>query len=102
MVGGEKESVGHLRPVFQTLAPHPDKGWGHVGPTGSGHFVKMVHNGIEYGLMQAYAEGFEDMLHRMPDVSKLQQAIGFVPATPLEVTLHDVITWIQSQPDMER
>jgi UDP-glucose 4-epimerase len=51
---------------------------------------------------QAYAEGFEDMLHRMPDVSKLQQAIGFVPATPLEVTLHDVITWIQSQSDVER
>jgi UDP-glucose 4-epimerase len=51
---------------------------------------------------QAYAEGFEDMLHRMPDVSKLQQAIGFVPATPLEVTLHDVITWIQSQGDVER
>ena len=44
-----------------TLAPAPDKGWGHVGPAGSGHFVKMVHNGIEYGLMQAYAEGFEIM-----------------------------------------
>ena len=66
MVGGEKESVEHLRPVFQTLAPHPDKGWGHVGPIGSGHFVKMVHNGIEYGLMQAYAEGFE-ILHAKHD-----------------------------------
>ena len=59
MVGGEAQDVARLRPVFETLAPAPDQGWGHVGPSGSGHFVKMVHNGIEYGLMQAYAEGFE-------------------------------------------
>ena len=59
MVGGPDEAVDRLRPVLQTLAPGPDKGWGHVGPTGAGHFVKMVHNGIEYGLMQAYAEGFD-------------------------------------------
>jgi len=59
MVGGEKEAIERLRPVFETLAPAVDKGWGHVGPSGSGHFVKMIHNGIEYGLMQAYAEGFE-------------------------------------------
>ena len=59
MVGGEKEAIERLRPVFETLAPAADKGWGHVGPSGSGHFVKMIHNGIEYGLMQAYAEGFE-------------------------------------------
>jgi 6-phosphogluconate dehydrogenase len=59
MVGGETEVVESLRPIFETLAPAPDKGWGHVGPSGAGHFVKMVHNGIEYGLMQAYAEGFE-------------------------------------------
>ncbi|MCZ6530358.1 MAG: decarboxylating 6-phosphogluconate dehydrogenase [Chloroflexi bacterium] len=59
MVGGEKDPVERLRPVLETLAPGPDKGWGHVGPSGSGHFVKMIHNGIEYGLMQAYAEGFE-------------------------------------------
>jgi 6-phosphogluconate dehydrogenase len=59
MVGGEKAAVDRLRPVFETLAPAADRGWGHVGPSGSGHFVKMVHNGIEYGLMQAYAEGFE-------------------------------------------
>jgi 6-phosphogluconate dehydrogenase len=59
MVGGEKEIVERLTPIFETLAPAPDKGWGHVGPSGAGHFVKMVHNGIEYGLMQAYAEGFE-------------------------------------------
>jgi len=59
MVGGEKSTVDHLRPVFETLAPAPNKGWGHVGPSGAGHFVKMVHNGIEYGVMEAYAEGFE-------------------------------------------
>ncbi len=59
MIGGEKESVDRLRPIFETLAPGPERGWGHVGPSGAGHFVKMVHNGIEYGLMQAYAEGFE-------------------------------------------
>jgi 6-phosphogluconate dehydrogenase len=59
MVGGEKEPVEHITPVLETLAPGKDKGWGHVGPPGSGHFVKMIHNGIEYGMMQAYAEGFE-------------------------------------------
>lgn len=61
MIGGEAEVVEQLRPVFVTLAPGLDKGWGYVGPNGAGHFVKMVHNGIEYGLMQAYAEGFEIM-----------------------------------------
>ncbi|MGH7274789.1 MAG: phosphogluconate dehydrogenase (NAD(+)-dependent, decarboxylating) [Nitrospiria bacterium] len=61
MVGGEATVVQRLRPIFETLAPSPDKGWGHVGPNGAGHFVKMVHNGIEYGLMQAYAEGFAIM-----------------------------------------
>jgi 6-phosphogluconate dehydrogenase len=61
MVGGEVAVVDRLRPVFETLAPGSDKGWGHVGPNGAGHFVKMVHNGIEYGLMQAFAEGFEIM-----------------------------------------
>ena len=59
MVGGEDEVVERLRPIFETLAPGADLGWGHVGPSGAGHFVKMIHNGIEYGLMQAYAEGFE-------------------------------------------
>ena len=59
MVGGDRLAFERLEPVFQTLAPAPDRGYGHVGPSGAGHFVKMVHNGIEYGLMQAYAEGFE-------------------------------------------
>ena len=61
MVGGDKEAFQRLEPIFKTLAPAPDQGYGHVGPAGAGHFVKMVHNGIEYGLMQAYAEGFELM-----------------------------------------
>ncbi len=61
MVGGEKPAVDILRPILETLAPAPDKGWGHVGPSGAGHFVKMVHNGIEYGMMQAFAEGFAIM-----------------------------------------
>jgi 6-phosphogluconate dehydrogenase len=59
MVGGEADSVSFLEPAFTTLAP--DDGYAHVGPSGAGHFVKMVHNGIEYGLMQAYAEGFDVM-----------------------------------------
>ena len=61
MVGGDPEAFRQVEPIFQTLAPGPDTGYGHVGPAGAGHFVKMVHNGIEYGLMQAYAEGFELM-----------------------------------------
>jgi 6-phosphogluconate dehydrogenase len=64
MIGGTAEAVERLRPIFETLAPVPDKGWGHVGPAGAGHFVKMVHNGIEYGLMQAYAEGFSILKHK--------------------------------------
>ena len=63
-VGGDAEAVGRLGPIFETLAPAADKGWGHVGPSGSGHFVKMVHNGVEYGLMEAYAEGFNLMHHK--------------------------------------
>jgi 6-phosphogluconate dehydrogenase len=61
MIGGKPEVVEKMRPIFETLAPAQDKGWGHVGPHGAGHFVKMVHNGIEYGMMQAFAEGFSIM-----------------------------------------
>ena len=61
MIGGAPDQVERLRPIFASLAPAPQTGWGRVGPVGAGHFVKMVHNGIEYGLMQAYAEGFEIM-----------------------------------------
>ncbi|HVY60767.1 MAG TPA: NADP-dependent phosphogluconate dehydrogenase, partial [Planctomycetota bacterium] len=76
MVGGEKAAIEHLAPIFRTLAPGrgeipatpgregragstAEEGWLHCGPSGSGHFVKMIHNGIEYGMMQAYAEGFD-------------------------------------------
>lgn len=59
MVGGRSEAIAIIRPALETLAPAADRGWAHVGPSGAGHFVKMIHNGIEYGMMQAYAEGFE-------------------------------------------
>jgi 6-phosphogluconate dehydrogenase len=61
MVGGDEAVVERLRPIFEALAPGKDQGWGRTGPAGAGHFVKMVHNGIEYGMMQAYAEGFAIM-----------------------------------------
>ncbi|HKJ77290.1 MAG TPA: decarboxylating 6-phosphogluconate dehydrogenase, partial [Gammaproteobacteria bacterium] len=57
MVGGERETLAVLEPALKALAPAPDRGWAHVGPAGAGHYTKMVHNGIEYGMMQAYAEG---------------------------------------------
>ena len=64
MVGGSQEALSKVKPVLEVLAPAPDRGWLHTGPVGSGHFVKMIHNGIEYGMMQAYAEGFALMQAR--------------------------------------
>ena len=64
MVGGEVQTVQHIEPFLKVLAPAADKGWLHCGPVGSGHFTKMIHNGIEYGMMQAYAEGFALMKSR--------------------------------------
>jgi 6-phosphogluconate dehydrogenase len=64
MIGGDAAAVERLRPIFETLAPAKGQGWGRVGPVGSGHFTKMVHNGIEYGLMQSYAEGFSILRHK--------------------------------------
>jgi 6-phosphogluconate dehydrogenase len=64
MIGGDAAVVERLRPIFETLAPAPDRGWGRVGAVGSGHYTKMIHNGIEYGLMQAYAEGFSILEHK--------------------------------------
>lgn len=61
MIGGSPEAVAQLEPIFTALAPGKEIGWGRVGPTGAGHFVKMVHNGIEYGMMESFAEGFELM-----------------------------------------
>ena len=85
MVGGEKIIVEKLNPIFETLAPAKDKGWGYVGTNGAGHFVKMVHNGIEYGLMQAYAEGFALLkkksefnlnLHQIAEIWRFGSVIG--------------------------
>jgi 6-phosphogluconate dehydrogenase len=61
MIGGDEAVVETLRPIFETLAPSATTGWGRVGPAGAGHFVKMIHNGIEYGMMESYAEGFSIM-----------------------------------------
>jgi 6-phosphogluconate dehydrogenase len=73
MVGGHEESVGRLAPILDVLAP-PD-GWRHFGDAGAGHFVKMVHNGVEYGIMQAYAEGFE-LMHKSKFPIELQEVAG--------------------------
>ncbi len=64
MIGGESANVERHRPIFETLAPGKTEGWGYVGPVGAGHYTKMIHNGIEYGLMQAYAEGFSILQHK--------------------------------------
>lgn len=64
MIGGDPAAIDSMAPIFATLAPAPDEGWGRVGPSGAGHFTKMIHNGIEYGLMQAYAEGFSILEHK--------------------------------------
>jgi 6-phosphogluconate dehydrogenase len=72
MVGGDDEPVKRLEPIFETLAP--EDGYAHVGTSGAGHFVKMVHNGIEYGLMQSYAEGFEIMDHSEYDLDLAEVA----------------------------
>src|ERR1039458_7066387 len=82
MIGGDKEPIEYLRPIFETLAPAPDKGWGHIGPGGSDHFVKMIHNGIEYGMMQAYAEGFtimenkEEFALNLPQIRSEERRVG--------------------------
>jgi 6-phosphogluconate dehydrogenase len=92
MIGGDKDPVEYLRPIFETLAPAPDKGWGHVGPGGSGHFVKMIHNGIEYGMMQAYAEGFTIMEKKeefgldLPQISQIWRYGSVVRSWLLDLT----------------
>jgi 6-phosphogluconate dehydrogenase len=92
MIGGDKEPVEYLRPIFETLAPAPDKGWGRVGPGGAGHFVKMIHNGIEYGLMQAYAEGFtilekkEELDLNLPQIAEIWRHGSVVRSWLLDLT----------------
>jgi 6-phosphogluconate dehydrogenase len=75
MLGGAKDAVARVEPFIKLLAPSPDTGWLHCGPSGSGHFVKMVHNGIEYGMMQAMAEGFA-LLDAKKDLQLDTAAIG--------------------------
>jgi 6-phosphogluconate dehydrogenase len=93
MVGGDADVVKRLSPIFETLAPGPDKGWGRVGPAGSGHFVKMVHNGIEYGIMQAYAEGLDLLRHKkefsldLLQVSKIWQFGSVIRSWLLDLTV---------------
>jgi len=104
MVGGNIEAFRHMEPVFKTLAPSPQQGYGHVGPSSAGHFVKMVHNGIEYGLMQAYAEGFELMQAK-------QQELGLDLSQIAEIWRHGSVvrSWLldlaasalKSNPDLE-
>jgi 6-phosphogluconate dehydrogenase len=92
MIGGDKDPVEYLRPVFETLAPAADKGWGHVGPAGAGHFVKMVHNGIEYGMMQAYAEGFtvmekkDELNLNLPQIAQIWRYGSVVRSWLLDLT----------------
>jgi 6-phosphogluconate dehydrogenase len=92
MIGGDKEAVEYLRPIFETLAPAKDKGWGHVGPAGAGHFVKMVHNGIEYGMMQAFAEGFtimekkEELDLNLPQIAEIWRYGSVVRSWLLDLT----------------
>ncbi|MBT4072641.1 MAG: decarboxylating 6-phosphogluconate dehydrogenase [Chloroflexi bacterium] len=73
MVGGDKAAYERLEPIFQSLAPAADRGVGRVGPSGAGHFTKMIHNGIEYGMMQAYAEGFEILAAKSELAEDLEQ-----------------------------
>ncbi|HEX5422655.1 MAG TPA: decarboxylating 6-phosphogluconate dehydrogenase [Candidatus Acidoferrales bacterium] len=93
MVGGDADVVKRLAPIFQTLAPGPDKGWGRVGPAGAGHFVKMVHNGIEYGIMEAYAEGLDLLRHKkefnldLLQVSRIWQFGSVVRSWLLDLTV---------------
>ncbi len=92
MIGGDDAVVERLYPIFETLAPAKDKGWGHVGPAGSGHFVKMVHNGIEYGMMQAFAEGFaimekkEEMNLNLPQIAQIWRYGSVIRSWLLDLT----------------
>jgi len=92
MIGGDEDPVEYLRPIFETLAPANDKGWGRVGPGGAGHFVKMIHNGIEYGMMQAFAEGFtilekkEELDLNLPQIAEIWRYGSVVRSWLLDLT----------------
>ena len=103
MIGGDKAPVQRLTPIFEALAPGKTEGWGHVGPSGAGHFVKMVHNGIEYGMMQAYAEGFsileaKEPLHlNLPQISRIWQKGSVVRSWLLDLTADA----LEKNPDLD-
>ena len=91
MLGGATEAIGRLEPIFRTLAP--ENGYAHVGQSGAGHFTKMVHNGIEYGLMQAYAEGFDLLVQSdfdidLPQVAELWRHGSVVRSWMLDLAAH--------------
>src|SRR5712692_3584589 len=90
MIGGKPEIVSRLRAFFEALAPGKDQGWGHVGPHGAGHFVKMIHNGIEYGMMQALAEGFNIMRAKKEFNLNLDAR-----ALKDDPTLSDIKPWVE-------
>ncbi|MCJ7433421.1 MAG: decarboxylating 6-phosphogluconate dehydrogenase [Anaerolineales bacterium] len=109
LIGGQAEAVEKMRPIFETLAPAADKGWGRVGPHGAGHYVKMIHNGIEYGMMQAFAEGFsilkakEEFGLDLPQISEIWQYGSVVRSWLLDLaalalkadpTLEDIKPWV--------
>jgi 6-phosphogluconate dehydrogenase len=110
MIGGKQEVVESLRPIFETLAPAPDRGWGHVGPNGAGHYVKMIHNGIEYGMMEAFAEGFSILKSKqefnldLHNISKIWQHGSVVRSWLLDLavralesdpTLSEIKPWVE-------
>ncbi|MGN6788239.1 MAG: phosphogluconate dehydrogenase (NAD(+)-dependent, decarboxylating) [Rhodanobacteraceae bacterium] len=103
MVGGDAKVVERLRTLFEVLAPARDKGWGRVGPVGAGHFVKMVHNGIEYGMMQAYAEGFSIFKHKdefkldLEQIAEIWRYGSVVRSWLLDLTANA----LQRDPEME-
>lgn len=109
MAGGDVEAIDHISPLLISLADKDGNGWGRVGPGGSGHFVKMVHNGIEYGMMQAYAEGFEMLQARqefnldLAKVTEIWQHGSVVRSWLLDLianaikqdpTLEDIKPWV--------
>lgn len=92
MIGGDAAVVKRIQPLFESLAPAQDRGWAHVGPVGAGHFTKMVHNGIEYGLMQSYAEGFalleknRDFHLELPKIAEIWRHGSVVRSWLLDLT----------------
>ncbi|MBK9123013.1 MAG: decarboxylating 6-phosphogluconate dehydrogenase [Chloroflexi bacterium] len=105
MIGGDDAAVAALTPIFKALAPAPDRGWGHVGPAGAGHFTKMIHNGIEYGMMQAFAEGLSIMRAKkefgldLAEITRIWQDGSVVRSWLLDL-IHDALTEDQALEDI--